>query len=108
MPTYNPAVVTPIAGVNLFGNDTPNAGGDNAPVPRIQALSTVLLSGNRVAIYVQTKASVNPNTTVTLDTASVDGGGTVSATTGTGTYITLNSSTAGSAEWIWAYGISAP
>lgn len=105
---YSPVTVTPILGVNLTGNDTPNAGGDGTAVPRVQALSTVLLSGNRVAIYVQTKASVNPGTTVTLDTASVDGGGTVSATTGTGAYITLNSATAASAEWIWAYGISAP
>lgn len=101
-------VVTPILGVNLTGADTPSAGGDNAAVPRIQPLSAVLLAGNRIAIYVQTKAILAAGTTVVLDSTSADGNGTVSSTTGTGTYVTLNSASCASGDWVWAFGVSAP
>ena len=100
--------VTPILGVNLTGNDTPSAGGDNQAVPRVQPLTTILLVGNRVAIYVQTKAALNSGTTVVLDTTSADGNGTVSSTSGTGTYVTLNATACASGDWVWAFTVNAP
>ena len=92
-----------LLGVNLEGNEAPSLGVDGTTVvPRLQALTPTFISGNRVAIYVQTKASMNPGTTVVLDRSSADGGGTITSTSGTGQYISLNVTAASSGDWIWA------
>lgn len=94
--------VTPILGVNLEGNEpisgiTQNGGDGTVTIPRMQFLNPVLISNNRAAIYVQTKAPLNPATTVALETTS-----TVAGTTGsTGAYISLNLATTGTTDAIW-------
>ncbi|CAB4187823.1 hypothetical protein UFOVP1169_11 [uncultured Caudovirales phage] len=92
-----------LLGCNLEGNEAPSTGVDGTTtVPRLLPLSITFISGGRVAIYVQTKASMNPGTTVSLDRSSADGGGTVASTSGTGQYISLNVTAASSGDWIWA------
>lgn len=92
-----------LLGVNLEGNEAPSLGVDGTTlVPRLSPLTPTFISGGRIAIYVQTRAAMNPGTTVVLDRSSADGGGTVTSTTGTGQYISLNVTAASSGDWIWA------
>lgn len=109
---YTPIQTSDLMGANLTGNE-PQTTADGTSIPRVPFLTSCLLSGNRVGIYVQIKASMNPNTTVAFDTTSADGGGTVTSTTGTAYYISMNATAATSGDCIWIrtigmLGVTAP
>lgn len=100
--------LTPILGVNLEGNEAPPTGELITPAggaPRIQPGSPILISSNKVAVYGVAKAALNPASTVAFENFN-SSGSTIAATTGTadkvGIYLTLNTSTAATGDYIWA------
>ena len=96
---YTPIQTTGLLGVNVTGNEPPDA---ITGVPRVAPLTTVQLSGSRRGIFVLSKAALNPGTTCVLDTTSADGRGTVSSTTSSGQMITLNATACTCGDYIWA------
>ena len=98
-------------GVNLEGNEPAPAqiGSETTtqfPVdgaPRVQPGTPVLISGNKVAVYGVAKAALNPAATVAFENFVAS---TIAATTATadkvGIYLTLNTATAATGDYIWA------
>lgn len=106
--------VTGLLGVNLEGNEQPAGSSDgNSGAPRVPVLTPIMISNNRTAVYCIAAAALNPASTVAFQTIG-GGNGTVAATTdhtGTGGtaapfnnyfYVTLNTNTAATGDYIWA------
>ncbi len=103
--------VSGVLGVNLEGNELPLTGiaGETttqAPIdgaPRTQPGIPVMISANKVAVYGVAKAALNPAATVAFENFVAS---TIAATTATadklGVYITLNTATAATGDYIWA------
>lgn len=102
-------VVTPIEGVNINGNEgryvaDPLISPAGGP-PRVPLLTTVVLVGNNVAMYVKAKAAINPGATCSSIESTTSA--SVAGTTGTGFYLSLNSATCATADFIWVKKLTA-
>lgn len=100
--------VSGVLGVNLEGHEAPPVGELITPAggaPRIPPGTPVLISGNKVAVYGVAAAQLNPGTTVAFQNFNASGS-TIAATTATadnlGVYITLNTTTAATGEYLFA------
>ena len=102
---------TPLLGINLEGNEPAPAGiGTETttcfPIggaPRVPPGTAVIISANKVAVYGVAKAALNPAATVAFENFVAS---TIAATTATadklGIYLTLNTATAATGDYIWA------
>lgn len=98
--------VTGLLGVNLEGNE-PLAGTSDGTTgaPRVAPGTPVLISGNKAAVYGVALAALNPGATVAFENFNSNGS-TMAATSATadkvGVYVTLNTATAATGDYLWA------